>query len=221
MQPIARNFGFRISDFRKRLGKRPAFTGGAWHPLAAAPPRDTSTEAGSETGRAAGAAGAGRRARKRFMAQSGRDDDDDAAAGPAVRADCSSLRRGGARRWHRLSGGDDPLRHGHRGHAFHRVGPQHCRDRRCAAALRRRRPPPDRHPAAVPDPRDPRRLCRRPHHSPAPPFLVSARHRSGGGRGSDAEIGHQYRSADPPPPRCGCWQWRSPPASPSAWPPAS
>jgi len=26
------DFGFRISDFRKRLGKRPAFTGGAWHP---------------------------------------------------------------------------------------------------------------------------------------------------------------------------------------------
>jgi len=26
------DFGFRISNFRKHLGKRPAFTGGAWHP---------------------------------------------------------------------------------------------------------------------------------------------------------------------------------------------
>ena len=26
------NFGFRISNFRKRLGKRSSFTGGAWHP---------------------------------------------------------------------------------------------------------------------------------------------------------------------------------------------
>ena len=26
------DFGFRISDFRNRLGKRSASTGGAWHP---------------------------------------------------------------------------------------------------------------------------------------------------------------------------------------------
>jgi hypothetical protein len=46
------DFGF--SNFRKRLGKRPAFTGGAWQPLPAAPPRGNKHGRGHGNGQSRG-----------------------------------------------------------------------------------------------------------------------------------------------------------------------
>ena len=72
----------------------------------------------------------GRRARKRFMAQLGRDDYDDVAAGPAVCSGGGGVCGSWAWRRHRVSGAHDPLWHGHRSHAVHRARPQHRRHRR-------------------------------------------------------------------------------------------